>query len=593
MRWFTCVALGLLALAGCKSKVTEQGVLVVVANPSVVTGIVDLQVTLTSQVDGGGSAVVPGGGVHVPPRVTYPTSFSIALPGVGVGTSVAITVNALNASQVVVASGAAEAPPIVANSFVTVTVTLASVSPPPVCDGGCSGGDGGGDHPGADARAADGREGDVPIVVSDGGTGDGGPGHDGGRLDDGGAGGSGAGGGVITGAGGAGGAGGVILGKGGAGGGGAPDGGAAGGAAGGAPGAGGVGGSGGIAGLGGSSANGCSPACTADQECIAGSCVPAGGLSCTLSADCPTGYTCCDGSSESCDGVRVPTGDGAGTGELKVSADGLTVTDSTTGLTWQRGVSGSGTGCSGNSAVIIVGAACSQSDAATYCSQLSLGGVGAGGWRLPGVMELSTIVDFTADDPAINPTAFPSTPADEFWTSTPYAGVTVGEGWSVSFATGRASASAVAATGATIFRARCVSGERCYPSARFVLQADGSVKDTLTNLVWQGKASAATMTWAAATTHCAAAGTAATNFRVPSVKELLSIVAFTVGAPGPTIDPAFAGTPAAGFWTATADVSPSTCPATSSSGDAWSVSFADGSSGAECADTTHYVRCVR
>ena len=564
--------------------------LVEVDNRSEVTGIVNLQVTVTSQVDGGGSALIPGGGVRVPPRVTYPTFFSIALSGVGGGTRVAITVNAVDAGQVVVATGAAEAT-IVANSFVTAIVGLAPASPPPVCDGGCPGGDGGSDRPGADAREPDGREGDVPIVVGDGGTGDGGPGHDAGRFDDGGAGGSGAGGaggGVITGAGGVGG---VILGKGGAGSGGEP---AAGGTSGGTRGAGGISGSGGNAGLGGSSASGCTPACTAEQECIAGSCVPAGGLSCTVPSDCPTGYTCCDGSSESCDGVRLPAGDGAGTGELKVSADGLTVSDSTTGLTWQRGVSGSsGLGCNGSSAVIIVGATCTQSDAAAYCSQLSLGGVGAGGWRLPGVMELSTIVDFTAYDPAINPAAFPSTPADEFWTSTPYAGATAGEAWSVSFATGQASASAVGATSA-IFRARCVSGERCYPSARFVLQADGSVKDTLTNLVWQGKASATAMSWAAATTYCAGVGTGTTpNFRVPSVKELLSIVAFTVGAPGPTIAPAFPGTPAAGFWTATADVSPSTCPAPSSSGDAWSVSFADGSSGAECEDATYYVRCLR
>jgi len=59
---------------------------------------------------------------------------------------------------------------------------------------------------------------------------------------------------------------------------------------------------------------------------------------------------------------------------------------------------------------------------------------------LPTVKELSSIVDFTVAGPAINQTAFPSTPADRFWTSSPYAGSS-GYAWDVFFYDGFSSTS--------------------------------------------------------------------------------------------------------------------------------------------------------
>ena len=49
-------------------------------------------------------------------------------------------------------------------------------------------------------------------------------------------------------------------------------------------------------------------------------------------------------------------------------------------------------------------------------------------------MELRTIVDQTVYGPAINQTAFPSTPT-WFWTSSPYAGSS-GDAWGVGFYNG-------------------------------------------------------------------------------------------------------------------------------------------------------------
>jgi hypothetical protein len=93
------------------------------------------------------------------------------------------------------------------------------------------------------------------------------------------------------------------------------------------------------------------------------------------------------------------------------------VKDTLTQLVWQQDGSGTRVGCSGHNNLT-----CLWAEAKAYCGQLSLGGLS--GWRLPTYKELSSIVDFTvaSPGPAINQTAFPNTPAEYFWTSSPYAG---------------------------------------------------------------------------------------------------------------------------------------------------------------------------
>jgi hypothetical protein len=59
------------------------------------------------------------------------------------------------------------------------------------------------------------------------------------------------------------------------------------------------------------------------------------------------------------------------------------------------------------------------------------------GWRLPTVNELLTIVDYHAASPAIDSTAFPLTPSEFFWTSTPYVfNGAKGQAWPVFFGAG-------------------------------------------------------------------------------------------------------------------------------------------------------------
>jgi len=213
---------------------------------------------------------------------------------------------------------------------------------------------------------------------------------------------------------------------------------------GGVVGTGGTFGSGGISGTGGTNSVACSPACTADQDCVSGSCILRwGGMTCSTTADCPSYATCCSGADQTCDGTRLPAGDGTNAGEFVVSADGLTVTDTITGLVWQRDGSGTRTGCT-------AGTTCTRAEAQAYCVALVLGGVS--GWRLPARMELLTIVDFTTA-PAIDSTAFPNTPGERFWTSSPNAGLPA-EAWFVSFGDG--GAEDTGGGSGLLLRARCV-----------------------------------------------------------------------------------------------------------------------------------------
>ena len=92
-----------------------------------------------------------------------------------------------------------------------------------------------------------------------------------------------------------------------------------------------------------------------------------------------------------------------------------TVKDSRTELTWQREVSAS---------------VYEQPAAITHCSDLELGGFSD--WRLPAVSELLTLVDPTSSAPAIDETAFPSTPSEWTWSSSAYVGAT-GGAWGVDF----------------------------------------------------------------------------------------------------------------------------------------------------------------
>jgi len=114
--------------------------------------------------------------------------------------------------------------------------------------------------------------------------------------------------------------------------------------------------------------------------------------------------------------VTVPTSADANApaGRYVVTAGGTghgTVQDTKTGLIWQQTVTSTS-------------ATYNWAGAKTYCASTAVStSLGGTGWRLPTLKELQTIVDYTqATSPIIDSTAFPSTIAVGFWSSSPLAG---------------------------------------------------------------------------------------------------------------------------------------------------------------------------
>jgi len=96
-----------------------------------------------------------------------------------------------------------------------------------------------------------------------------------------------------------------------------------------------------------------------------------------------------------------------------------TVIDKFSGLVWQQD-----TGNNGQPMM--------WKEALTYCESLNLAGYTD--WRLPNIKELTSILDLTKIDPAINTEYFPYTRSTFYWSSTNFADcawyATFGDGYS-------------------------------------------------------------------------------------------------------------------------------------------------------------------
>jgi len=108
-----------------------------------------------------------------------------------------------------------------------------------------------------------------------------------------------------------------------------------------------------------------------------------------------------------CVRLSASPGDGGALSSPRYIASNGTVEDPVTGLVWQQVIDGLGR---------------TFAEAQAYCSTLALAG---GGFRVPSLNELQTIVDDVRTDPAIDPVAFPDTPGTTpFWTSSLLADLT-------------------------------------------------------------------------------------------------------------------------------------------------------------------------
>jgi hypothetical protein len=120
----------------------------------------------------------------------------------------------------------------------------------------------------------------------------------------------------------------------------------------------------------------------------------------------------------------------------------------------------------------------------------------------------------------------------------------------------------------------------CHPTNRFVVVDGGFVRDTLTKLVWQRDQSDAMM-WEEAKSYCATMGP---GYRLPTVKELLSLVDLSVNSPPKINQTAFPNTWSDYYWTSSPRVG---------TDNYWRIDFTTGELGASLTKAYHTVRCVR
>ncbi len=217
------------------------------------------------------------------------------------------------------------------------------------------------------------------------------------------------------------------------------------------------------------------------------------------------------------------------------------------------------------------------------------------GWRLPTRRELLSIAHHGTPVPAIDVAYFPATVSSFYWSNDTYAPVPA-VAWYVDFNDGfpavRFKTSSLAV--------RLVRSDGSPPAMAFTVNADGTVSDTVTGLMWdrcsQGQSNAGcviggatTMIWSTALNVATSANAANykgyNDWRLPNKNELESLVDITDGV-APAIDlTKFPATPASAYWSSTTRTANPTV--------AWSVGFNDGNTNADVKASSGAVRLVR
>ncbi len=272
--------------------------------------------------------------------------------------------------------------------------------------------------------------------------------------------------------------------------------------------------------------------------------------------------------------------------DYSLSKDGSTATDLVTGLVWPR--SQLPPACAPQR-----GAACVLPTAEQYCQALSLGGFSSG-WRLPTVAELSSLVDFGNFEPAIETAVFPRAWSGLMWTSSSPGG-NPGQPLIVDFADGSTHSGVEEYSYGVICVRSTVDLCPAETSAGRLFVSDGTVLDQATDLRWQQVAAgpfpfsgAAGEGGAQAYCESLTLGPATASWRLPSVKELFSIL--DLGVSGVSLDtsafPVIGAPETYPFWSATpySGGQPSSY--------VWVLDFVPGYS--EALDPTQmaFVRCV-
>ncbi|MFC1452105.1 DUF1566 domain-containing protein [Verrucomicrobiota bacterium] len=246
-----------------------------------------------------------------------------------------------------------------------------------------------------------------------------------------------------------------------------------------------------------------------------------------------------------------------------LSADGLTVYDNNTGLTWQQDPDIDDDGD------IDADDKLTWTELQSYPAALNAGNFGGySDWRLPSIKELYSLIDFRGTDP--NPqstdtaglTPFIDTSAFAFAYGDTVAGERVIDSqyassnlyvagdllFGVNFADGR-----IKGYGLTIFGrdktffVSCCRGNTDYGKNQFIDNGDGTITDHATGLIWQQGDSGSGMDWEDALAYAENLELAGRrDWRLPNVKELQGLLDYT-RSPDTTasaaIDPLFSCTP--------------------------------------------------
>ncbi|TGK33804.1 DUF1566 domain-containing protein [Leptospira gomenensis] len=226
----------------------------------------------------------------------------------------------------------------------------------------------------------------------------------------------------------------------------------------------------------------------------------------------------------------------------RVGADPVqpVVYDKNTGLIWKLCRQGTNAvDCTALGAT-----AMTYSNAVNSCAALNdTAYAGIRTWRLPDIRELFTLASYDRDPPYIDVAVFPDG-NNQVWSgskSDPLSSTP--SRWTLNFSTGNNQSSFESVA----LGVRCVSGGE-YPVRSFIDRGDGTVFDQNTDLLWQkcmvGKAgdncqnvvNDLSFSWQTALTNCDTLNLAGLHWRMPNVREYLSIVRYDLPSGTTSID---------------------------------------------------------
>ncbi len=233
------------------------------------------------------------------------------------------------------------------------------------------------------------------------------------------------------------------------------------------------------------------------------------------------------------------------------------VHDDVTGLDWQAAVS---------PPTLAVGMA-------GYCETLNVDGVG--GWHLPSMVELLSIVDYsraTNTSGSIFPSAFPGNHSG-------VAAATIGASDRLELDAAQQLVGTTASENVTgnSYVLRCArSSQRLPTGPRYTEAVTGEVTDNYTKLVWQ-KTNAATLS-----NYSGAPGKCPTPWRLPTIKELFTLLDPTASA-APYVDQGMFPSTKDLYWSQT----------TQANGNKFVVDFFSGKIAGNSLTNAVAVRCVK